>query len=88
LNFKVKLAEQESILTQLIYSTFYTNGECDVNKLVWAADCFDHGTKEHPWPPEKGTEVTAIDFFNHIKDVEESKKYWVDKHIYTKGILG
>lgn len=88
LNFKVKLAEQESILTQLIYSTFYTNGECDVNELVWAADCFDHGTEEQPWPPAKGTEVTAIDFFNHIKDVEESKKYWVDKHIYTMGILG
>lgn len=84
LNFKVKLAEQEAILTQLIYSTFYTNGECDLNEDVWKEDCFDHDS----WPPAPGTEVTAIEFFNHIKDLEESRKYWIDLHSYTTGILG
>jgi len=84
LNFKVKLAEQEAILTQLIYSTFYTNGECDLNENVWKEDCFDHTS----WPPAPGTEVTAIEFFNHIKDLEESRKYWIDLHSYTAGILG
>lgn len=84
LNFKVKLAEQEAILTQLIYSTFYTNGECDLNENVWKEDCFDHDS----WPPAPGTEVTAIEFFNHIKDLEESRKYWIDLHSYTAGILG
>lgn len=84
LNFKVKLAEQEAILTQLIYSTFYTNGVCDLNENVWKEDCFDHTS----WPPAPGTEVTAIEFFNHIKDLEESRKYWIDLHSYTAGILG
>lgn len=84
LNFKVKLAEQEAILTQLIYSTFYTNRECDLNEDVWKEDCFDHNS----WPPAPGTEVTAIEFFNHIKDLEESRKYWIDLHSYTTGILG
>ena len=84
LNFKVKLAEQEAILTQLIYSTFYTNRECDLNEDVWKEDCFDHDS----WPPTPGTEVTAIEFFNHIKDLEESRKYWIDLHSYTTGILG
>lgn len=84
LNFKVKLSEQEAILTQLIYSTFYTNGECDLNEDVWKEDCFDHDS----WPPAPGTEVTAIEFFNHIKDLEESRKYWIDLHSYTAGILG
>lgn len=84
LNFKVKLAEQEAILTQLIYSTFYTNGVCDLDENVWKEDCFDHDS----WPPAPGTEVTAIEFFNHIKDLEESRKYWIDLHSYTAGILG
>ena len=84
LNFKVKLAEQEAILTQLIYSTFYTNRECDLNEDVWKEDCFDHDS----WPPTHGTEVTAIEFFNHIKDLEESRKYWIDLHSYSTGILG
>lgn len=84
LNFKVKLAEQEAILTQLIYSTFYTNGVCDLDENVWKEDCFDHDS----WPPTPGTEVTAIEFFNHIKDLEESRKYWIDLHSYTAGILG
>lgn len=84
LNFKVKLAEQEAILTQLIYSTFYTNGVCDLDENVWKEDCFDHDS----WPPAPGTEVTAIEFFNHIKDLEESRKYWIDLHSYTVGILG
>lgn len=84
LNFKVKLAEQEAILTQLIYSTFYTNGVCDLDENVWKEDCFDHDS----WLPAHGTEVTAIEFFNHIKDLEESRKYWIDLHSYTAGILG
>lgn len=84
LNFKVKLAEQEAILTQLIYSTFYTNGVCDLDENAWKEDCFDHDS----WPPAPGTEVTAIEFFNHIKDLEESRKYWIDLHSYTAGILG
>nr|DAL45297.1 MAG TPA_asm: hypothetical protein [Caudoviricetes sp.] len=32
--------------------------------------------------------MTPVQFFNHIIDLEESKKYWVDLHNYTKGILG
>ena len=89
LNYKVKLAEQESILTQLIYSTFYTDGKCDLAIATWDGDCFDHGDAEHPWPQSASPDdVSAVEFFSHILDVEESKKYWIDLHKYTKGILG
>lgn len=85
LNYKVKMAEQEAILTQLIYSTFYTDGKCDLNKKTWEGDCFD----TEKWPPEdKNADISAVEFFSHIIDMEGSKKYWIDQHKYTMGILG
>jgi len=61
--------------------TFYTDGVCDDNSDIWDAPCFSHGTPITP-------DMTPIEFFNHIIDLEESKKYWIDLHNYTKGILG
>lgn len=89
-NYLAKLSEQQSILVQLIYSTFFTNGECDLNKDIWNHECFKDtwGDPAQAWPPEPGTEVTAIEFFDQIIDLEESKKYWLDKHDYSCGILG
>ena len=84
LNYKAKLSEQQSILTQLIYQTFYTNEDFDRSTNVWEGDCFDHEN----WPPPTGTEVNASEFFSHITNLEDSKKYWLDQHKYTKGILG
>lgn len=80
-NYLVKLAEQQSILAKLIDLTFYTDGVCDDNSDIWDAPCFSHDTPITP-------DMTPIEFFNHIIDLEESKKYWIDLHNYTKGILG
>ena len=79
LNYLVKLSEQQSILTQLIYTTFYTDGVCDTN-------AFDINKGYASNVP--AADATAIEFFNCITDLEESKKYWIDQHSYTKGILG
>ena len=79
LNYLVKLSEQQSILTQLIYNTFFTDGICDT-------DAFDL-TKGYA-DSVPAANATAIEFFDCIKDLEESKKYWIDQHSYTKGILG
>lgn len=79
LNYLMKLSEQQSILTQLIYTTFYTDGVCDTN-------AFDITKDYANAVPE--SDATAIEFFNCITDLEESKKYWIDQHSYTKGILG
>jgi hypothetical protein len=51
---------------QLIYSTFFTNGECDLDPAIWKFDCFKDkwGDPPQAWPPEKGTEITAIQFFD------------------------
>lgn len=89
-NYLAKLSEQQSILVQLIYSTFFTNGECDLSPAIWDFDCFKHewGDPAQPWPPEEGTEITAIQFFDQIIDLEKSKEYWLDKHMYSYGILG
>lgn len=73
------MAEQQSILTKLIYSTFYTDGKCDTNPNIWSEDCFDG---------VPAAEDSAIDFFSHITDFDGSKDYWIDKHSYTCGILG
>ena len=75
----MRLAEQQSILTKLIYSTFYTDGKCDTNPNIWSEDCFDG---------VPAAEDSAIDFFSHITDFDGSKDYWIDKHSYTCGILG
>lgn len=80
-NYLVKLAEQQSILAKLIDLTFYTDGICDDNPDIWEAPCFSHDTPITP-------DMTPMEFFNHITDLEESKKYWIDLHNYTKGILG
>lgn len=80
-NYLVKLAEQQSILAKLIDLTFYTDGVCDNNSDIWDAPCFSHDTPITP-------DMTPMEFFSHIIDLEESKKYWIDLHNYTKGILG
>lgn len=78
-NYLTKLSEQESILIQLIYSTFYTNGLCD-------PAAFDD---EYPYHKEApAADATALDFFSRITDLTESKKYWIDAHKYSMGILG
>lgn len=78
-SYLTRLAEQQSILTKLIYSTFYTDGKCDTNPNIWSEDCFDG---------VPAAEDSAIDFFSHITDFDGSKDYWIDKHSYTCGILG
>lgn len=80
-NYLVKLAEQQAILAKLIDLTFFTNGICDANPDIWNQDCFNYDSDVQP-------DMTPMDFFDHILDLEESKKYWLDLHNYTKGILG
>ena len=89
LNYLSKLSEQESILVKLIYSTFYTDDRCD-------SDAFkDSNDEYYPFvidmPP--GTQAPravdkAMKFFSFIADFEGTRKYWIDQHIYSKGILG
>lgn len=79
LNYKAKLSEQEAILTQLIYSTFFTNGVCDTT-------AFDGEPEWASGTPKE--DASAVEFFDCIRDVDGSKKQWLDKHSYTKGILG
>ena len=80
-NYLAKLAEQQSILAKLIDLTFFTNGICDANSDIWDADCFNYDSDVQP-------NMTPMSFFDHIFDLDESKKYWLDLHNYTKGILG
>ena len=80
-NYLNKLAEQQSTLTRLIDLTFFTDGICDANSDIWDEDCFTDQSEITP-------NMTPVQFFNHIIDLEESKKYWIDLHNYTKGILG
>lgn len=77
--YVARLTEQQTILTKLIYSTFYTDGKCDTTVSIWEEDCFNGIPAE---------EDNAVDFFNHIIDLDGSKKYWIDRHSYGKGILG
>ena len=79
LNYLTKLSEQQSILVKLIYSTFYTDGVCDPDAFNDDTSCFDG---------RPSADANAIDFFNCIKDLEKTKEYWIDRHTYTKGILG
>ena len=79
-NYLVKLSEQESILTQLIYTTFFTNGEAD--DIDWSSnpDLF--------YADIEPTSSLAFNFFNHIKDFDGVKKIWYEQHQYHNGILG
>lgn len=79
-NYLVKLSEQESILTQLIYTTFFTNGETDTIDWDSNLDLF--------YPTIEETSSPAFDFFNHIKDFDGVKKLWYEQHQYHSGILG
>lgn len=79
-NYLNKLAEQQSILAKFIDLTFFTDGVCDDNLDIWDHDCFiNEGIR---------SDMTPMEFFDHVIDLEESKKYWIDQHGYTKGILG
>jgi septation ring formation regulator EzrA len=69
-NYLNKLAEQQSILAKLIDLTFFTDGVCDDNLDIWDHDCFiQDGIR---------SDMTPMEFFDHIVDLEESKKYWID----------
>lgn len=91
-NYLVKLSEQQSILTQLIYQTFFTNEKCNLNNEIWKENCFKHTWRDDDlsvWPPSESTVVTAIEFFNQIIDFDQCKEYWLNQHLYTGyGILG
>lgn len=89
-NYLAKLSEQQSILTQLVYQTFFTNDKCNLESSVWNKKCFKHTQGQSPWPPIiSDSTVTAIEFFDQIIDFDECKKYWLDQHLYTNyGILG
>ena len=78
LNYLAKMSEQESILVKLIYDTFYTDGLCDAHACENTEICSD----------TPADNATAMQFFACISDFEGTRKYWIDKHQYTKGILG
>lgn len=81
-NYLTKLAEQQSILVQLIYSTFFTGNEYDEDAFTNDENIF---YREDEIPT---TSSLAFKFFNRIKDFDAAQKLWVDQHTYTKGILG
>ena len=80
LNYLNKLSEQQSILAKLIDITFFTDGVCDAAEATWQGDCFNSDNIYDT--------MTPMEFFSHINNLEDSKKYWIDQHKYTKGILG
>lgn len=80
ISYRVKYAEQQGILQQLIVDTFQTNG-------VWDTD-FDYpeelliDTSKKPLATD--SPMTWLNKLNSYK----FKDYWLNHHEYNKGILG
>ena len=77
-NYITKISEQESILTQLIYSTFFTEGEYDESAFI----------RQDIFKPEGEESSPAFKFFDRIIDFDAAKKLWYEEHLYHNGILG
>lgn len=94
-NYLAKLHEQEAVLNQLIYDTFFTDGEPDKNQSTYFSNSGElyAGLDEIlanqfvDWEEEVNT-TNPLKFFSLITDFKEIQKTWVDEHIYTHGILG
>lgn len=78
-NYKTKYAEQQAILIQLITDTFFTNNSAATDVQLYNVD---FGTTI----PTSYTDPAI--WFSCIKDYDKMKENWVDKHLYTEGILG
>lgn len=79
-NYKTRYAEQEAILIQLIADTFFTGGAAaPATEGMYIKEC---GAKT----PSSLND--PIIWFSCITDYSKMKEMWVDKHLYTAGILG
>lgn len=83
-NQKAKLEEQQAILLRLIKSTFFTEGIPDTSVETYASI----GSYLNVSTTVMRSKTNAIEWFNCIEDFTGLMKIWVDKHVYTKGILG
>ncbi len=79
-NYRVKYAEQQGILQQLIIDTFQTDGEWDTN-FIYPNDLLVDETKI---PVSSDTPMKWLSKLNSYK----FKDYWLNYHNYNKGILG